>query len=68
MPDAVKEETDRFVELSWQIKFLCDRLSEARILVGHDRCARCSSMSFERCSLCWRGRAAQAVREERQAQ
>ena len=68
MPDAVKEQTDRFVNLSWQIKWLCDRLSEARILVNHAQCCRCRWMSKEKCSLCWREAAARAVKKERQAQ
>ena len=63
----VKEETDRFVQLSWQIKWLCDRLSEARILVGHDQCCRCRCMSHDKCALCWREAAAQAVQRERHA-
>lgn len=66
--DAVKEQTDKFVNLSWQIKWLCDRLSEARILVNHSQCCRCRWICKEKCSLCWREASARAVQRERQAQ
>ena len=57
----------QFVHLQAQICWLADRLSEARILVGHDQCCRCTRYSFEECRKCWMQEAARAVREGRHA-
>ena len=65
MSDAVKDSMAQFVHLQAQVCWLADRLSEARILVGHDECSRCRRMAFQTCGQCWREKAARAVREER---
>ena len=64
MADAVKDAVGAFVNLQAQICWLADRLSEARILVGHDECSQCKRMSFVECSRCWRTKAAETVRRE----
>lgn len=65
--EDVKAGSDMFCNLLAQICWLADRLSEARILVGHDQCSRCRLMSFVECSRCWRLKAAETVRKERRA-
>ena len=65
--DGIEQAKLDFCDLEAQVCWLADRLSEARILVGHDRCSRCARMSFVECSRCWRETAARAVREERHA-
>ena len=67
MADIVEQAKVDFCDLEGQIVWLADRLSEARILVGHDECCRCQRMSFAQCSQCWREKAAKAVREGRHA-
>ena len=67
MDDAVQDAMGAFVHLQAQICWLADRLSEARILVGHDECSRCQRMSFVECSRCWRTKAAEVVARERHA-
>ena len=67
MADAVQDAMGQFVHLQAQICWLAERLSEARILVGHDECSRCQRMSFVECSRCWREKAAETVRRERHA-
>ena len=62
---GVKEGADMFCNLLAQICWLADRLSEARILVGHDECSNCPRYSFEECRKCWLEAAAKAVREAR---
>lgn len=68
MSDAVQDSMAQFVHLQAQVCWLADRLSEARILVGHDECSNCPRMSFVECSRCWRLKAAEAVRKARHAQ
>ena len=65
MSDAVKDSMAQFVHLQAQVCWLADRLSEARILVNHDQCCRCSRYSFEECRKCWCEASAKAVREGR---
>ena len=36
-----------------QIFWLAERLSESRILVGHDKCSQCRQFGFEACRKCW---------------
>ena len=64
-PDRIEQAKLDFADLYGQIVWLADRLSEARILVNHDQCARCQRMSFEACKQCWCQEAAKAVREGR---
>lgn len=54
-----------FTDLMAQAVWLADRLSENRILVGHDECSNCPRYSFEECRKCWLEAAAKAVREAR---
>ena len=54
-----------FADLMAQAVWLAERLSEARILVNHGSCARCTRMSFEACKACWLEASAKAVREGR---
>ena len=63
--DRIEQAKVEFGDLMGQAVFLAERLSEARILVNHDSCARCQRMSFEACKLCWCQEAAKAVREGR---
>ena len=65
MEDEAKKGSDMFCGLMAQIVWLSRRLSEARILVNHGSCARCTRMSFEACKACWLEAAAKAVREGR---
>ena len=65
--DRVEQAKLDFCDLQAQICWLADRLSENRILVGHDECSRCQRMSFVECSRCWRTKAAETVRRERHA-
>ena len=65
--DRIEQAKIEFSDLVAQVCWLADRLSEARILVGHDECSRCQRMSFAQCSQCWREKAAKAVREGRHA-
>lgn len=65
MADRIEQAKTDFGDIYGQVVWLAERLSEARILVGHDQCARCQRMSFEACKLCWCQEAAKAVREER---
>lgn len=67
MADVVEQAKIDFSDLVAQVCWLADKLSEARILVGHDECSNCSRMSFAECSRCWRTKAAEAVREGRHA-
>lgn len=63
--DRIEQTKLDFSDLYGQIVWLAERLSEARILVGHDQCARCQRMSFNACKQCWCQEAARVVREER---
>ena len=65
--DRIEQAKVEFGDLEGQIVWLADRLSEARILVGHDQCCRCTRSSFEECRKCWRQAAAKAEREGRHA-
>ena len=65
MADRIEQAKTDFGDIYGQVVWLAERLSEARILVGHDQCARCQRMSFEACKLCWCQEAAKAVREGR---
>ena len=56
-----------FTDLMAQAVWLADRLSENRILVGHDECSNCPRYSFEECRKCWLEAAAKAVRGARHA-
>ena len=63
--DRIEQAKTDFGDLYGQVVWLAERLSEARILVGHDQCSRCQRMSFETCKLCWCQAAAKAIREGR---
>lgn len=63
--DSIEQAKVEFGDLYGQVVWLADRLSEARILVGHDQCCRCVRYSFDECRKCWREEAAKAVREGR---
>lgn len=65
MADRIEQAKTDFGDLYGQVVWLADRLSEARILVGHDQCSNCSRYSFEECRKCWREEAAKAVKEGR---
>lgn len=67
MLDKIEQAKVDFCDLESQIVWLAERLSEARILVGHAQCCLCTRMSFDRCKLCWIQAAAKAVRAERHA-
>jgi len=62
-----KEGSEMFCSLLAQICWLADRLSEARILVGHRQCCGCRRYSFEECRKCWMEAAAKAAREGKHA-
>jgi hypothetical protein len=64
-PDRIEQAKADFGNLYGQVVWLAERLSEARILVGHDQCSRCARMSFESCKQCWCEAAAKAIREGR---
>ena len=64
-PDRIEQAKADFGDLMGQAVYLAERLSEARILVNNDQCARCQKMSFESCKLCWCQEAARQVREGR---
>ena len=64
-PDRIEQAKADFGDLMGQAVYLAERLSEARILVNHDSCARCQRMSFEACKACWLEFSAKAVREGR---
>ena len=63
--DRIEQAKLDFADLYGQIVWLAERLSEARVLVGHDQCARCQRVSFNACKQCWCQEAARVVREER---
>lgn len=63
--DRIEQAKTDFGDIYGQVVWLAERLSEARILVGHDQCSCCQRMSFESCKLCWCQEAAKAVREGR---
>ena len=63
--DRIEQAKLDFADLYGQVVWLADRLSEARILVNHSQCCRCSRYSFEECRKCWCQEAAKAVREGR---
>ena len=63
--DRIEQAKLDFADLYGQIVWLAERLSEARILVGHDQCARCQRISFDACKQCWCQEAAKAIREGR---
>lgn len=65
MADRIEQAKTDFGDIMGQAVFLAERLSEARILVNNDQCARCQKMSFEACKSCWLSEAARAVREGR---
>ena len=65
MADRIEDAKQLFGDIYGQVTWLAERLSEARILVNHDSCARCARMSFESCKLCWCQEAARQVREGR---
>ena len=65
--DSIEQAKADFGDIMGQAVYLAERLSEARILVNHDSCARCQKMSFEACKICWIEEAARAVREGRYA-
>ena len=67
MADRIEQAKADFGDIYGQVVWLADRLSEARILVGHDQCCRCARYSFEECRKCWCEAAARAVREGRHA-
>ena len=54
MNDAeVKAISELKCRMNAQIFWLAERLSEARILVGHDKCSQCRQFGFEACRKCW---------------
>ena len=63
--DRIEQAKTDFGDLMGQAVYLAERLSEARILVNNDQCARCQKMSFEACKACWLFESARAVREGR---
>jgi len=63
--DKIEQAKTDFADLAGQAVWLAERLSEARILVNHDQCARCQKMSFEDCKACWLEASSKAVREGR---
>ena len=63
--DSIKATVDMQCRLNAQIMWLCDRLSEARILVGHDKCSSCAKFSFEACRQCWFDASLKAVEESK---
>jgi hypothetical protein len=63
--DRIEQAKADFGDIYGQVTWLAERLSEARILVNNDQCAKCQRMSFESCKLCWCQEAAKAVREGR---
>lgn len=63
--DRIEQAKTDFGDLYGQVVWLAERLSEARILVGHDQCSRCTRMSFDTCKQCWCQEAAKAIREGR---
>ncbi len=63
--DRIEQAKADFTDLMAQAVWLADRLSENRILVGHDECSNCPRYSFEECRKCWLEAAAKAVREAR---
>jgi len=63
--DRIERAKADFTDLMAQNVWLAERLSEARILVGHDQCSSCVRYSFEECRKCWMQEAARAVREGR---
>ena len=65
MADRIEQAKVEFGDLYGQVVWLADRLSEARILVGHDQCCRCARYSFDECRKCWMQEAAKAVQEGR---
>jgi len=65
MADRIEQAKADFADIMGQSVWLAERLSEARILVNHASCARCSRMSFEACKACWLEASAKAVREGR---
>jgi hypothetical protein len=65
MADRIEDAKQMFGDIYGQVTWLAERLSEARILVNNDQCARCTRMSFESCKLCWCQEAARVVREGR---
>ncbi len=67
MADRIEQAKLDFADLYGQVVWLADRLSEARILVGHDECSNCPRYSFEECRKCWMQASAKAVQAERHA-
>lgn len=65
--DRIEQAKTDFGDIMGQAVYLAERLSEARILVNNDQCARCTRMGFESCKLCWCQEAARAVREGRRS-
>ena len=63
--DRIEQAKADFGDLMGQAVYLAERLSEARILVNHDQCAKCQRMSFEACKACWLLESARAAREGR---
>ncbi len=63
--DRIEQAKTDFADLCAQVAWLADRLSENRILVGHDQCSTCPRYSFEECRKCWMAASAQAVRKGR---
>lgn len=63
--DRIEQAKADFGDIMGQAVYLAERLSEARILVNNDQCARCTRMSFEACKACWLEFSARAVREGR---
>ena len=65
MNDAeVKAISELKCRMNAQIFWLAERLSEARILVGHDKCSLCKRFSFAECRKCWHDASLAAAKAE----
>ena len=45
------------------VRWLAERLSEARVMPSWKRCHDCAAYSFESCTACWTEAALEAARE-----
>jgi len=47
------------------VRWLAERLSEARVLPSWKRCHECVAYSFEACAACWQEAAGEAAKERK---
>ena len=47
------------------VRWLAERLSEARVMPSWKRCHDCAAYSFEACASCWEEVATKAAKEEK---